>query len=63
MAFSLSRLSHGPYGPTPFGVFRKVERDTFTEEIHGQIANAKDTKGEGDLNKLIRSLGTWKISS
>ena len=30
IAFSLSRLSHGPYGPTPLGVFRKVQRDTFT---------------------------------
>ena len=63
IAFSLSRLSHGPYGPTPVGIIRKIQRDTFTEEVHGQIADAKDSKGEGDLDKLIRSLGTWEVSS
>ena len=62
VAFSLSRLSHGPYGPTPLGIFRKVERDTFTEEVHGQISSAKEAKGEGDLDKLVRSLGTWEVS-
>ena len=62
IAFSLSRLSHGPYGPTPVGIFRKIQRDTFTEEIHGQISNARETKGDGDLDKLVRSLGTWDVN-
>lgn len=62
IAFSLSRLSHGPYGPTPVGIFRKIQRDTFTEEVHGQISNARDTKGDGDLDKLVRSLGTWDVN-
>ena len=62
IAFSLSRLSHGPYGPTPLGVFRKVQRESFTEEVHQQIDTAKKQKGEGDLDKLIRSLGTWDVS-
>ena len=48
-------------GPTPLGVFRKVQRDTFTEEVHGQIDMAKEQKGEGELDKLIRSLGTWDV--
>ena len=61
IAFSLSRLSHGPYGPTPLGIFRKVQRDSFTEEVHGQIEDAKEKKGEGDIDKLIRSLGTWDV--
>ncbi len=29
VAFALSRLSHGPYGPTPMGIFRKVARPTY----------------------------------
>ncbi len=62
IAFSLSRLSHGPYGPTPVGIFRKIQRDTFTEEVHGQISNARETKGDGDLDKLVRSLGTWDVN-
>ena len=52
----------GHMGPTPLGVFRKVQRDTFTEEVHDQIDNAKEQKGEGELDKLIRSLGTWDVS-
>ncbi|MEC7819984.1 MAG: 2-oxoacid:ferredoxin oxidoreductase subunit beta [Actinomycetota bacterium] len=62
IAFSLSRLSHGPYGPTPVGIFRKIQRDTFTEEVHGQISNERETKGDGDLDKLVRSLGTWDVN-
>ncbi|MDA2969947.1 MAG: 2-oxoacid:ferredoxin oxidoreductase subunit beta [Actinomycetota bacterium] len=62
VAFSLSRLSHGPYGPTPVGVFRKVQRDSFNEDVHQQIAAAKEQKGNGSVEQLIRSLGTWNVS-
>ena len=62
VAFSLSRLSHGPYGPTPVGIFRQVERETYNEEIAGQIEGAIETKGEGKIEQLIRSLGTWDVN-
>jgi hypothetical protein len=39
-----------------------VQRESFTEEVHQQIDTAKEQKGEGDLDKLIRSLGTWDVS-
>jgi 2-oxoglutarate ferredoxin oxidoreductase subunit beta len=61
VAFSLSRLSHGPYGPTPMGVFRKVQRETYNEDVMKQIDFAKDSKGDGELDKLVRSLGTWDV--
>jgi 2-oxoglutarate ferredoxin oxidoreductase subunit beta len=61
VAFSLSRLSHGPYGPTPMGVFRKVNRETYNDDVINQIEFAKDSKGVGDVDKLIRSLGTWNV--
>ena len=62
VAFSLSRLSHGPYGPTPVGVFRQVERQTYNEDILGQIESAKEAKGDGKIEQLIRSLGTWDVN-
>jgi len=30
-AFALSRLSHGPYGPTPIGIFRDARQPTVEE--------------------------------
>ncbi len=62
-AFALSRLSHGPYGPTPLGVFRNVERAVYDHEVQVQIEAAKAKLGEGDLDKLIRSHGTWTVDA
>jgi 2-oxoglutarate ferredoxin oxidoreductase subunit beta len=60
-AFALSRLSHGPYGPTPIGIFRQVVRPTYDSEVARQVAEAKKTMGEGDLTRLIASHGTWTV--
>jgi 2-oxoglutarate ferredoxin oxidoreductase subunit beta len=62
VAFALSRLSHGPYGPTPLGIFRNVDRPTYDEEFNRQVAAAKEKQGEGDLAKLVASRGTWTVS-
>ncbi|MEA1903302.1 MAG: 2-oxoacid:ferredoxin oxidoreductase subunit beta [Actinomycetota bacterium] len=61
VAFGLSRLSHGPYGPTPLGVFRNVDRPTYDSEVNRQVEEAKNRLGPGDLDKLIRSHGTWTV--
>jgi 2-oxoglutarate ferredoxin oxidoreductase subunit beta len=61
IAFAISRLSHGPYGPTPLGIFRDVERAVYDQELNIQLAAAKDKFGDGDLDKLIRSHGTWTV--
>ncbi len=61
IAFALSRLSHGPYGPTPLGVFRNVKRPAYDTEVNRQVAAAKEKAGPGDLAKLVRSHGTWTV--
>jgi 2-oxoglutarate ferredoxin oxidoreductase subunit beta len=61
IAFALSRLSHGPYGPTPVGIFRSISRPTYDAELNAQITSAKESKGEGDLASLITSQGTWTV--
>lgn len=61
VAFALSRLSHGPYGPTPLGIFRRVNRPTYESLMDHQIADATARKGPGDLSELIRSHGTWNV--
>ena len=63
VAFALSRLSHGPYGPTPLGIFRRVERPTYDGEVNLQLTDAKEKMGDGDLNALIRSHGTWTVAN
>jgi 2-oxoglutarate ferredoxin oxidoreductase subunit beta len=61
IAFALSRLSLGPYGPTPVGVFRDVPRPIYEDSMQHQLIDAQAKRGPGDLAKLIRSQGTWEV--
>jgi 2-oxoglutarate ferredoxin oxidoreductase subunit beta len=61
VAFALSRLSHGPYGPTPLGIFRNVPVPSYGRMLEEHIALAQAEKGPGDLEKVIRSRGTWTV--
>ncbi len=60
-AFALSRLSHGPYGPTPLGIFRHVSRETYGDLVSAQLVESREQKGAGDLAQLIRQTGTWTV--
>jgi 2-oxoglutarate ferredoxin oxidoreductase subunit beta len=62
VAFALSRLNKGPNGPTPLGVYRDVDRPTYDKAMVQQVADVTEAKGKGDLNELIRGLGTWTVS-
>jgi 2-oxoglutarate ferredoxin oxidoreductase subunit beta len=59
LAFALSRLSHNPSGPTPFGVFRDVERPVYDELMADQLRLAVEKRGAGDLEALLRAGDTW----
>ena len=61
LAFMLSRLSAGPYEPTPIGVFRAVERPDYGSETNRQLAAAHDKSGPGDLTTLLHSRPTWDV--
>ena len=60
-AFALSRLTHSDHEPTPMGVFRDVERDEYGAAVSAQIARVQQSKGPGDLAKLLRSNGSWTV--
>jgi 2-oxoglutarate ferredoxin oxidoreductase subunit beta len=60
-AFALGRLSLGPYGPTPIGILRQVERPAYDEQVAKQLVDAAATKGPGDLAQLLASAGTWTV--
>jgi 2-oxoglutarate/2-oxoacid ferredoxin oxidoreductase subunit beta len=61
LAFELSRLSRGPYEPTPIGVFRAVERPEYAGEVSRQLAAAQEQRGAGELADLLASGGTWEV--
>jgi len=61
LAFSLSRLSHTPVGPTPIGIFRAVDRPVYDDLMADQIATAK-AGGDGELGSLLGSGDTWSIA-
>jgi 2-oxoglutarate ferredoxin oxidoreductase subunit beta len=61
LAFALARLSHDDHSPTPFGIFRSIERADYGGSIGAQLAEASSKKGPGDLAGLLRSNGTWSV--
>lgn len=61
LAFQLSRLSHGPYEPTPIGVFRSIDRPEYAEMVARQLVTAGEQKGPGDLQALLNSGATWTV--
>jgi 2-oxoglutarate/2-oxoacid ferredoxin oxidoreductase subunit beta len=59
-AFALSRLTGHDH--TPVGVFRKVERPTYSALVNEQISTAQ-AKGAGDLAALIAGRDTWTVDA
>ncbi len=59
MEFMLASLSHVDHLPTPIGIFRSIEIDTYDEMLTKQIEHAKKEKGDGDLKKLFTGGYTW----
>lgn len=61
----LARLFDNPTSdnhlPRPFGVFYSVEKPCYEDQLQEQIQYAKDTKGIGDLDKLIAGNETWTV--
>jgi 2-oxoglutarate ferredoxin oxidoreductase subunit beta len=60
-AFALSRLSHGPHGPTPIGIFRNARRPVYEDALEAQLSSATEAKGPGDLASVLGSNGTWEV--
>jgi 2-oxoglutarate ferredoxin oxidoreductase subunit beta len=61
LAFALSRLNTDDHSPTPFGVFREIERQEYSKAVGDQVVAAGESRGPGDLAALLRSNGTWTV--
>jgi 2-oxoglutarate ferredoxin oxidoreductase subunit beta len=60
-AFILAHMTDNPSLPTPLGIFKDIEEPTLENEIHRQIKEVTEMKGEGNLEKLLYAGNTWEI--
>jgi 2-oxoglutarate ferredoxin oxidoreductase subunit beta len=47
--------------PRPFGVFYSEDRMLYEDALVGQIEEAKELKGKGNLDDLLKGSNTWSI--
>jgi len=47
--------------PVPLGVLRAVERPIYEQAVRGQLAEARESKGSGNFDKLFASGDTWVV--
>jgi 2-oxoglutarate ferredoxin oxidoreductase subunit beta len=60
-AFMYSHLDEQVGMPKPLGVFRSVEAPVYEEGVNAQVAQAIETKGEGQMKDLVYAGERWKI--
>jgi len=60
-AFALATLEP-PVFPIPTGVLRAVERPSYERLLQAQVDSAIQTRGPGNLAKLLTSADTWTVS-
>ena len=62
LAFALSRLSEvHTLQDTPIGIFRDVKRPSYDRLVREQLDEAREKKGPGDLQALVRGNDTWLV--
>ncbi len=47
--------------PRPFGVFFETTRPCYEEQLNSQVQHVMQTKGKGNLDKLLRGNEVWSI--
>lgn len=61
-AFILAHLSDSPDMPTPIGVFRQVEKETYDGGVQRQVDHVTEKKGKGTLESLLYTGNTWNVN-
>lgn len=62
LAYLLSRMRQ-PEFPEPIGVFRCIDRAVYETGVIGQIQQAIEQRGKGNLRALYSAADTWEVSS
>jgi 2-oxoglutarate ferredoxin oxidoreductase subunit beta len=61
LAYMLGNMRWPEY-PEAIGVFRSIQRPTYDELLLGQVTDAQQNQGPGNLHDLIYSGERWKLS-
>jgi len=61
LAYILSGMEH-PEFPAPMGVIRRVAKQTYGDGLMGQIEEAREQKGTGNLQALYTAADVWTVS-
>lgn len=62
LAMILAHITDEPAFPTPIGVFRQIEKETFDGAIASQIDFVTEKRGKGDLKKALFGANTWEVN-
>ena len=61
LSFALARLTWKTAGCVPLGIFRRVDRPVYDDDVRTQVAEARTRRGDGDLATLVAGADTWVI--
>lgn len=61
LSFLFAHLDDRQDFPLPIGVFRQVGGVAYEDRVHGQLEIARQTRGPGDLQALLRAGTTWTV--
>jgi 2-oxoglutarate ferredoxin oxidoreductase subunit beta len=60
LAYILSRMEP-PQFPVPLGVLRAIEKPSYANLLVGQVDQAMQQRGPGDLKRLYHNADTWTV--
>ncbi|MBO6574271.1 MAG: 2-oxoacid:ferredoxin oxidoreductase subunit beta [Rhodothermales bacterium] len=62
LAGIVGRMFRDAVLPQPFGVFYRVERPTYEDQLHAQIKDVTGRRGKGELKALLNAGDTWEVA-
>ncbi|MFT5142726.1 MAG: 2-oxoglutarate ferredoxin oxidoreductase subunit beta [Rhodothermales bacterium] len=62
MAGIVGRMFRSDTLPQPFGVFFRVSRPTYEDQLHAQIKDQVGRRGKGRLEELLNMGDTWEVA-
>lgn len=61
LAFILANMTYNDKLPRPMGIFQAIKKPSYDQMVERQIEYEIETKGEGDLNELLKGDNHWEI--
>lgn len=62
LAYILANMTYNEDLPRPIGIFQRMEKSPYDENVVKQIAHEQETKGTGKLEDLLMGNDYWQVS-